>query len=82
MRLSPALIDEITGKVEIFALAQRMIELDQRKLDLLMPAIAAPLIGTGPAILSAIYDAIGTPIRELPATPERVWKALELARAA
>jgi nicotinate dehydrogenase large molybdopterin subunit len=35
-----------------------------------------PLIGAGPAILSAIYDAIGTPIRELPATPERVWRAL------
>ena len=35
-----------------------------------------PLIGTGPAILSAIYDAIGTPIRELPATPERIWRAL------
>ena len=35
-----------------------------------------PLIGTGPAILSAIYDAIGTPIRELPAPPERIWRAL------
>ena len=35
-----------------------------------------PLIGCGPAILSAIYDAIGKPIRELPATPERVWRAI------
>ncbi|HUK81019.1 MAG TPA: xanthine dehydrogenase family protein molybdopterin-binding subunit [Verrucomicrobiae bacterium] len=35
-----------------------------------------PLIGTGPAILSAIYDAIGTPVRELPATPERIWRAM------
>jgi CO/xanthine dehydrogenase Mo-binding subunit len=35
-----------------------------------------PLIGTGPAILSAIYDAIGKPIRTLPATPERVWRTL------
>ena len=35
-----------------------------------------PLIGSGPAILSAIYDAIGKPIRELPATPERVWRTL------
>jgi nicotinate dehydrogenase large molybdopterin subunit len=35
-----------------------------------------PLIGTGPAILSAIYDAIGQPIRELPATPERVWRTI------
>jgi CO/xanthine dehydrogenase Mo-binding subunit len=36
-----------------------------------------PLIGTGPAVLSAIYDAIGKPIRELPATPERVWRAMQ-----
>jgi CO/xanthine dehydrogenase Mo-binding subunit len=35
-----------------------------------------PLIGTGPAILSAISDAIGKPIRELPATPERIWRVL------
>lgn len=35
-----------------------------------------PLIGCGPAILSAIYDAIGRPIRELPATPERVWRVI------
>lgn len=35
-----------------------------------------PLIGCGPAILSAIQDAIGKPIRELPATPERVWRTL------
>jgi CO/xanthine dehydrogenase Mo-binding subunit len=35
-----------------------------------------PLIGCGPAILSAINDAIGKPIRELPATPERVSLAI------
>jgi CO/xanthine dehydrogenase Mo-binding subunit len=38
-----------------------------------------PLIGCGPAVLSAIYDAIGKPIRELPATPERVWRTLATA---
>lgn len=35
-----------------------------------------PLIGTGPALLSAIHDAIGKPIRVLPATPERVWRTI------
>ncbi len=35
-----------------------------------------PLIGTAPAVLSAIHDAIGEPIHELPATPERVWRTL------
>jgi CO/xanthine dehydrogenase Mo-binding subunit len=35
-----------------------------------------PLIGCGPAVLSAIYDAIGKPIRDLPATPERIWRTL------
>ncbi len=36
-----------------------------------------PLIGTPPAILSAIADAIGTQVTELPATPERVWRAIQ-----
>jgi CO/xanthine dehydrogenase Mo-binding subunit len=35
-----------------------------------------PLIGCGPAILSAIHDAIGKPVRILPATPERVWRTI------
>jgi len=37
-----------------------------------MPA----LIGCGPAIMSAIHDAIGKPVRTLPATPERVWRTI------
>jgi len=36
-----------------------------------------PLIGTAPAVLSAIYDAIKKPIRQLPATPERVWRTMQ-----
>jgi CO/xanthine dehydrogenase Mo-binding subunit len=36
-----------------------------------------PLIGTPPAILAAIQDAIGAPVRQLPATPERVWRAMQ-----
>lgn len=36
-----------------------------------------PLIGTPPAILGAIHDAIGIQIRQTPATAERVWKALQ-----
>jgi len=35
-----------------------------------------PLIGAAPAVLSAIHDAIGMPIAELPATPERIWRIL------
>ena len=35
-----------------------------------------PLIGCGPAVLSAIHDAIGKPVRVLPATPERVWRTI------
>jgi CO/xanthine dehydrogenase Mo-binding subunit len=34
------------------------------------------LLSTAPAIASAIYDATGVVIRDLPLTPERVWKAL------
>lgn len=36
-----------------------------------------PLIGTPPAILSAIADAIGARVEELPATPERVWRTIK-----
>jgi CO/xanthine dehydrogenase Mo-binding subunit len=35
-----------------------------------------PLIATGPAVLSALQDAIGKPVRVLPATPERVWRTI------
>jgi CO/xanthine dehydrogenase Mo-binding subunit len=36
-----------------------------------------PLIGTPPAVLGAIHDAIGVQVPQTPATPERVWKALQ-----
>ncbi len=38
-----------------------------------------PTLPTAPAILNAIHDATGVWISELPATPERVWKALHLS---
>ncbi|MBM3270433.1 MAG: xanthine dehydrogenase family protein molybdopterin-binding subunit [Candidatus Sericytochromatia bacterium] len=41
-----------------------------------------PLIGTPPAVLGAIYDALGVQLSELPATGERVWRALHEARKA
>lgn len=40
-----------------------------------------PLIGATPAVLGAIHDALGVPIPRIPATPERVWKAIEQAKA-
>ena len=39
------------------------------------------LIPTAPAILNAIRDASGARVRELPATPERVLRAIRAARA-
>jgi putative selenate reductase molybdopterin-binding subunit len=36
-----------------------------------------PKDGVAPALASAIYDALGTFIRETPYTPERVWRALQ-----
>jgi len=35
-----------------------------------------PLMGVAPAITNAIHQATGVWINEIPATPERVWKAL------
>jgi putative selenate reductase molybdopterin-binding subunit len=39
-----------------------------------------PMDGVAPALASAIHDATGVWIRELPYTPERVWQALRAAR--
>ena len=36
-----------------------------------------PLMGIAPALTNAIYNAIGVRINEIPATPERVWKAIQ-----
>ncbi len=41
-----------------------------------------PTLPTAPAILNAIHDATGAWVSELPATPERVWRALQAAGAA
>jgi putative selenate reductase molybdopterin-binding subunit len=35
--------------------------------------------GPAPAIANAVYDAVGVRIRELPITPEKVWRALREA---
>ncbi len=36
-----------------------------------------PLMGIAPAIANAIYDAVGVRIRDLPITPEKIWRALK-----
>jgi CO/xanthine dehydrogenase Mo-binding subunit len=37
------------------------------------------LLCVAPAVAAAVHDAIGVRIRELPLTPERVWRALQPA---
>jgi CO/xanthine dehydrogenase Mo-binding subunit len=39
------------------------------------------LLGVAPAVAAAVWDATGVAIRDLPLTPERVWRALRDARA-
>jgi putative selenate reductase molybdopterin-binding subunit len=36
-----------------------------------------PMDGVAPAIVNAIADATGAWIKQIPATPERVWRALK-----
>jgi len=36
-----------------------------------------PMDGVGPAVVNAILDATGAQVNEIPATPERVWRALK-----
>ena len=40
-----------------------------------------PLIGATPAVIGAIYDALGVPVCRTPATPERVWRIIQQAKA-
>ena len=37
--------------------------------------------GAPPAVVSAVCDALGVPHIDMPATPERVWRALQVTRA-
>ncbi len=36
-----------------------------------------PVMGVAPAVTNAIYNAVGVRISEIPATPERVWQAIQ-----
>ncbi len=36
-----------------------------------------PMDGVAPAVANAIYDAIGVDVDQIPATPERVWRAMK-----
>ncbi|MCS6826768.1 MAG: molybdopterin-dependent oxidoreductase, partial [Caldilinea sp.] len=36
-----------------------------------------PMDGVAPAVANAVYDAVGVRIRDLPITPEKVWRALQ-----
>jgi putative selenate reductase molybdopterin-binding subunit len=38
--------------------------------------------GIAPAVVNAIHDAVGVWLNEFPATPERVWKAMQAQAAA
>jgi len=40
-------------------------------------AAEIPTDGVAPALVNAIYDAIGVRLRLIPATPERVWRAIQ-----
>jgi CO/xanthine dehydrogenase Mo-binding subunit len=35
------------------------------------------LLPVAPAVAAAVFDAVGVRIRELPLSPERVWRALQ-----
>jgi CO/xanthine dehydrogenase Mo-binding subunit len=37
------------------------------------------LLCVAPAVAAAVHDAVGVTIRDLPLSPERVWRALQEA---
>jgi len=32
--------------------------------------------GVAPTVANAVYDAVGVPVKDLPLTPEKVWRAM------
>lgn len=40
-------------------------------------AAEIPTDGVAPAVVNAVYDAVGVRLREIPVTPERVWRAIK-----
>ena len=59
-----------------------LIEEPDPKTPLGVKGIGEPAITpTAPAIINAIYDAVGVRITRLPATPERVMEALRHKRS-
>jgi CO/xanthine dehydrogenase Mo-binding subunit len=58
-----------------------LIDEPDPKIPLGVKGIGEPAITpTAPAIINAIYDAVGVRITRLPATPERMLEALSLKR--
>jgi putative selenate reductase molybdopterin-binding subunit len=41
-----------------------------------------PMDGVAPAVANAVWDAVGVRIRDLPFTPEKVWRAMTESRQA
>jgi len=35
-----------------------------------------PMDGVAPAVANAVYDAMGVRIRDLPITPEKMWRGM------
>jgi xanthine dehydrogenase molybdenum-binding subunit len=40
-----------------------------------------PTIPTAPAIANAIFDAVGVRVRQIPITPERLYREMKRARS-
>jgi putative selenate reductase molybdopterin-binding subunit len=38
-----------------------------------------PMDGVAPAVASAIYDAVGVMLHDIPFTPEKIWRAIHNA---
>ncbi len=67
----------VEAVVDLRALNLAFVERRGRRLRLGAKAAAEiPIDGVAPAVVNAIYDTVGVRLREIPATPERVWRAL------
>ncbi len=62
---------------EMPRLTAEFVETDEPTHPFGVKAVAEiPMDGVAPAVVNAIRDAVGARVKEIPATPERVWRAM------
>ena len=93
-RLPPKLSDALVHKIPSLLEYKTLTSMDMPEVEVILiedpdpncpfgakEAGQGPLLPVMPALANAVYDAVGVRIDEVPVTPDKVLRALELKRA-